>query len=139
MQTGNFNLSASAKIYYDKACKNEAVFLQQLLMNEHNLKIQVSEKNFKHLPPGDIYLTTFYLDTDSMANEEYRLKIDQRNIIITGAANGIFYGIQSLRQIIKDQGNTKLTVPCLGINDRPRFTWRAFLLDEGRQFKGAKV
>lgn len=139
MQTGVFNLSVVTHIYYDKECKNEAVYLQQLLMNEHNLKIQIAEKKSGRLPAGDIYLTSFYLDTDSMTNEEYRLKIDQNNIVITGVPTGIFYGIQSLRQVIKARENMKLTVPCLTINDRPGFRWRAFMLDEARYFKGADV
>src|SRR6266516_6544587 len=148
LRTGHFNLSASAKIFYDKKCKNEAIFLKQLLSNEHNFQIQIAEKSFgwqekeikRKLQAGSIYLTASSIDSDSMINEEYRLKVDPKSIIaIGGTSAGVFYAIQSLQQIIKEQGPTKLEVPCVTINDKPRFQWRAFMLDEGRYFKGEKI
>ncbi len=146
LQTGSFNLSASTKIFYDKSCKNEAAYLQQFLSDEHHLKLQVSKKNLdwrgkemQKLPAGSIYLIASTLAADSMTSEEYRLKVDQNNIIASGGTSaGVFYAIQSLRQLVTQQGD-KLSVPCLTINDKPRFAWRAFMLDEGRYFKGAKV
>jgi hexosaminidase len=137
LENGVFNLSVSDHLYYDKECKAEALFLQKILSDDHNFKIAAAEKKSTHLPTGGLYLTSDYSDTDTMIHEEYRLKVDPKNIVITGRPAGIFYGIQSLRQIIKrDSG---LIVPCLTINDRPRFAWRAFMLDEGRYFKGMKV
>ena len=146
LQPGSFNLSASTKIYYDENCKNEAAFLQQLLSDEHHLKLEVSEKKLGRkgkeilkLSAGSIYLVASTVAADSMTSEEYRLKVDQKNIIaIGGTSAGVFYAIQSLRQLLTQQAG-KLTVPCLTINDRPRFSWRAFMLDEGRYFKGATV
>src|ERR1043166_3854130 len=120
LQTGYFNLSASAKIFYDKRCSNEAIFLKQLLSDEHNFQIQIEEKSFgwqekeikRKLPAGSIYLTASVIDSDSMVNGEYRVKVDRKNIIAVGGTSaGVFYAIQSLRQIIKKQGPAKLEVP----------------------------
>ena len=67
--------------------------------------------------------------------EKYTLTVDSKTIQIrSNGASGVFYGIQSLRQVIKDN-----KVQSLVINDAPRFGWRAFMLDEGRYFKGEKV
>ena len=118
------------------------------MSNEHNFQIQIAEKSFgwqekeikRKLQAGSIYLTASSIDSDSMINEEYRLKVDPKSIIaIGGTSAGVFYAIQSLQQIIKEQGPTKLKVPCVTINDKPRFQWRAFMLDEGRYFKGEKI
>ena len=137
MQNGVFNLSASTRIYYDKEFKNEAVFLQQLLLNEHQLKLAVSEQSSDFIR-GNIYLKLS--DAEPANPEGYTLKVDENNILATsGFPTGVFYAIQSLRQIIKNQGKNKVTVQCLTINDTPRLAWRAFMLDEARYFKGAKV
>ena len=53
-------------------------------------------------------------------------------------ATGIFYGIQSLRQLIKSEAG-KWIIPKLTITDYPALSWRSFMLDEGRYFKGEKV
>jgi hypothetical protein len=49
-----FNLSTSTPIYYDKECKNEAIALQQLLADEHQLKLPVSERT-AHFTNDKIY------------------------------------------------------------------------------------
>jgi hexosaminidase len=139
MQTGIFNLSSAGHIYYTKGCEKEAEFLQAIFMNEHQLKLSIAEQE-AHFTNGNIYLTAASNDSDTMISEEYRLKIDPNNIIITGGTSaGVFYAIQSLRQVIKKEVSKKLTIPCLIINDKPRFKWRAFMLDEARYFKGANV
>ena len=56
---------------------------------------------------------------------------------------GVFYAIQSLRQLLPVEVEERLPVSgmdwrinCLEITDRPRFAWRGFMLDEGRHFQG---
>ncbi|CAF4909975.1 unnamed protein product, partial [Rotaria sp. Silwood1] len=50
---------------------------------------------------------------------------------------GIFYGLQTLRQLINNK--EKLTSPCVHIEDRPRFQWRSFMLDVARHFKNTST
>lgn len=60
--------------------------------------------------------------------EGYSLKIEEHKITITGdSAAGVFYGIQTLRQLL-DNGN----VPCLTITDYPGFEYRGFYHDVTR-------
>jgi hexosaminidase len=64
--------------------------------------------------------------------EAYRLEIQRSGIEISASAEkGLFYGVQTLRQLVKN-GST----PCLVIEDEPRFEWRACMLDEARWFQG---
>ncbi|NMC07738.1 MAG: beta-N-acetylhexosaminidase [Candidatus Lokiarchaeota archaeon] len=75
--------------------------------------------------------------------ERYTLVVSADRIVIsaTGEA-GAFYGIQTLLQLLlaPDKGRRAVgkaaTIPCVTIEDEPRFRWRGFMLDEGRYFLG---
>lgn len=75
--------------------------------------------------------------TDEIADREgYRLVSRDGCIYIYGGAdNGIFYGLQTLKQILL-QSNGK--IPHLFIEDKPRYKYRGFMLDSGRYFQSVK-
>ena len=76
--------------------------------------------------------------TLSAHKEGYVLQISNQNIQIkSSSSTGIFYGIQTLRQLIGKYPDRRL--PQLTITDYPNFSWRAFMLDEARYFKGKEV
>ena len=138
IQQGTFNLSSSTRINYNKSCEKESLFLQRWLLDEHALKLAASEWNDGKLKKGDVYLKLSPEKSNDLGKEGYKLSVSQNNILIEAAeSGGIFYGIQSLRQLVKKAGTSSGTVPCLSITDKPRFGWRAFMLDEARYFKGA--
>ena len=74
--------------------------------------------------------------------ESYSIDISSSTVVITGASPaGVFYGIQSLRQLFPPEifrrapvGGVRWTVPCLSIVDYPRFGWRGMHLDVSRHF-----
>ena len=139
IQNSMFILSDALKIYYTKACKKEADFLKRILLSEHQLHVRLAEHHTA-VTTGNVYLLISHADFGTLGPEGYQLKVDQNNILVTAPTpTGIFYGIQSLRQLIQKHGNKKSTVQSLTITDRPRFLWRAFMLDEARHFKGPKV
>jgi alpha-N-acetylglucosaminidase len=74
--------------------------------------------------------------------EGYELEVTTRFIAIrAGGPAGLFYGIQTLRQLLppaifskqKVEG-VEWTVPCVRITDYPRFRWRGLLIDPARHF-----
>jgi hexosaminidase len=66
-----------------------------------------------------------------LGDEGYRLKVGRRRIDISAPRPaGLFYGIQTLRQLGLGAG----PVPCAEIEDSPRFAWRGMLLDCCRHF-----
>jgi hexosaminidase len=81
---------------------------------------------------------------DSLGDEGYRLEIRPEGVSVRALTiAGVFYGIQSLRQLLPPEVEERAPVPgtdwrlpCLTILDRPRFSWRGFMLDEGRHFQG---
>ncbi|QBE66988.1 beta-hexosaminidase [Pseudoduganella lutea] len=70
--------------------------------------------------------------------EAYRLTIDANDgIAITGnSAAGVFYGLQTLRDLMPLPGTTEPALPVLTIVDAPRFGYRGFQLDVARNFHG---
>ena len=85
-----------------------------------------------------------YVD-ESMADEEYKLSVTAKRIDITAAKPaGLFYAFQTLKQLmprnvmagVRDESINEWSVPCVFIVDKPRFSWRGFMLDEGRHFYG---
>jgi len=78
----------------------------------------------------------------SISNEEgYTLSV-QKDLIVLEAKTpqGIFYGMQTLRQLLPFQierpylSNIAWTVPCVEIEDSPRFSYRGLMLDVCRHF-----
>lgn len=79
--------------------------------------------------------STLILDIDPSINksEAYKLVITPKRISITASTrSGIYYGVQSLLQILET--NKKLY--CGVIEDAPRYSWRGYMLDESRHFFG---
>lgn len=68
----------------------------------------------------------------SLGQEEYRLQVKRDGAILTAAtAQGFFYGEQTLLQM---ERSYERRLPCLRIQDQPRFPYRAFMLDSARHF-----
>ena len=68
-------------------------------------------------------------------NESYQLKVDDSQITISGGPAGIFYGFQSLMQLIYvDSTHKILCVSAVNIKDQPNFAYRGLMLDVGRHF-----
>ncbi|MEU4426840.1 beta-N-acetylhexosaminidase [Actinoplanes sp. NPDC024001] len=92
------------------------------------------------LPPGDGGIR-LGLDEDLPA-EGYALEIDPAGVVITGgSAAGVFYGAQTLRQLLAPGalrrariGDGPWSIPAGRIVDAPRFRWRGVMLDVARHF-----
>ena len=60
------------------------------------------------------------------SEECYQLEIDKKKIIVQASGNpGLFYGVQTLLQLVKQDGS----VPLLTIKDSPDLGWRAIHID----------
>lgn len=77
----------------------------------------------------------------TQGQENYELIVTQNEITITGSSAGLFYGIQSLLQMIPLEPSTtnQFVIPCCEIKDEPRFSWRGMHLDVSRHFFGPDV
>jgi hexosaminidase len=141
---GNFVLDADTYIYYDgknKELGEVAKFLAMMIFKEniHVIPARVSEKSK--------IAKSFVLSVDGKLNtgkEGYILEITKNRINISSQnAAGVFYGVQTFRQLLpatfeKNDGKTvsSVIIPCLKIEDQPRFGYRGMHLDVSRHFFG---
>ena len=75
----------------------------------------------------------------SLGAEGYSIISDTEKIVLTGSPHGLFYGVQTLFQLLpsevfydKKKPNVEWTIPSVEIIDSPRFKWRGMHLDVGR-------
>jgi hexosaminidase len=69
--------------------------------------------------------------------EAYRLSVTPREIRIEASdSRGLFYGAQTLVQLIEKDGAGSRKVAAVEIKDSPRFRWRGLLIDVARHFFG---
>jgi hexosaminidase len=74
--------------------------------------------------------------------ESYDLTVSSDSVrVVAGTAAGLFYGIQTLRQLLPFEAESHLTVsrrvwtiPAVTVADEPRFAWRGAMLDVARHF-----
>lgn len=77
-----------------------------------------------------------------LGNEGYKLSVTPSSITISAnKAAGLFYGVQSLLQLLPKEIASKTvvagkvwSVPCVEITDFPRFGWRGLMFDVVRHF-----
>ncbi|SFF68767.1 beta-N-acetylhexosaminidase [Sunxiuqinia elliptica] len=131
---GKVLLQNQLTLSYPDELASEGSFLSGILADEFGIKAQ------KGTESPVISLKKEANLTSQLGQEGYLLNADEDGIIITAATNqGAFYGIQTLRQLIQREGGAKYSVGAVKIEDQPRFSWRAFMLDESRNFKGVAV
>ena len=85
----------------------------------------------------------FRIDERSILGDEgYSLIVDENSIIISSKSEaGVFYGLQSLFQLIdpaifdsKKSIDLPIYIPSVTIVDQPRYNYRGSMLDVGRYF-----
>lgn len=75
-------------------------------------------------------LIELILNTDMSNRESYQLLISEQNIKIIGSEpRGVYYGVQTLLQLVKQYGRR---IPCLEIKDEPSLPNRGFYHDVTR-------
>ncbi|MGZ6346803.1 MAG: beta-N-acetylhexosaminidase [Anaerolineales bacterium] len=143
-RSGEFFLDRDSEIHPDPPNLWNATYLRKLLAPSTAYQLEIR--------PGS--LTTknsirlgLNVGLEHLGREGYRLEIQSDAIVIESSGTaGVFYGIQTLRQLLPveienptSEINADWRIPCLLIEDRPRFPWRGFMLDDGRYFHGKET
>lgn len=135
---GAFTLTSSTKLLLSGDTAGAAKLLRASLSPATGLKLPITRQ------AGD---DTIELRTDAalgrkLGREAYRLRVDGNRVVITGGSSaGLFYGVQTFRQLLPAEtlgksrsGATSWVVPGVEIEDYPRFQWRGAHLDVARHF-----
>lgn len=125
---GALKLSNTIRIVHSSEICSEVDFLEEFL----------EEKGYRVVARGSATSISFH-SIKGMSPEAYSLRISPKGVFIEySTASGAFYAIQTLKQLIPEKG-VDAWIPSLTINDQPAFSWRSFMLDEGRYFKGKEI
>ena len=134
--------------------KKEEFFEAKFLNTKDDFKIREFELFKKQLknyfPKKTIFSKStssknFEIKIDETINEDasfYELSIGQEFIVVKGGKKGVFYGLQTLFQLIVlnyDSISNSIRLPCLEIKDQNSFEHRGFLMDCCRHFFPVKT
>jgi hexosaminidase len=135
LKSRQFAITTTTPIIADPANEGNANYLQEMLKNDFQKQLSITDKG-----KNGIFLDLNVNLTSEIGEEGYKMNVGNSGIrIVAGTPTGVFYGIQSLRQLLisgRTTGQQDIKVQAMKIEDRPRFGWRAFMLDEARYFKG---
>jgi hexosaminidase len=131
--SGYFTLTTSSRLVADVRFTKEEDGLQNTLQTLLGKKIAGTAS-------GN---TINLMYKEGLPAEGYELEVGPTAIIIRASTSaGIFYGIQSLKTLFPPASWSKsqksIQVPSVVVRDEPRFGYRAFMLDVGRNFQTKK-
>jgi hexosaminidase len=129
---GNFELSEKTVIYCGtETSKRDAEIFNEYMMQYYGFKLKIEPvSSFKK--GNCIWLEPDV--TKSLPPEGYSLAIGAEEIRIQGDASGIFYALQTIKQLLPITKQKKLELPLYKITDHPRYSWRGMHLDVSRHF-----
>nr|WSY54534.1 beta-N-acetylhexosaminidase [Streptomyces sp. NBC_00886] len=136
--TGEVRLTVHSQLYAGTGTEGVGHWLRTVLQQATGLPLHEGRELDDTVGDG----IGLQLDPE-LAPEEYRLVSDGTGVLIEGGgAAGVFWGAQTLRQLLGPDAYRRApldrdrawAVPHLAIDDVPRFRWRGLMLDVARHF-----
>ncbi len=139
LSAGSFTLSAGTQVIYgDQKAKGAAEMLARMLRpaTGFDLSVKAGSKADKNA----VFLTTDGADA-KLGDEGYSLIAGSGGVVIkSSGAAGLFYGAQTLRQLLPveifsaKRVSATWVIGGVEISDKPSFAWRGLMLDVSRWF-----
>ena len=109
--------------YSIKEQKTAAIFEAAVNSNTSNKKSNIEVLFIAKIP------------SSTLKKEGYTIHIAPKKIIVTGSEEGLFYAVQSLLQMLPNKPSKKeIKLPCITLEDQPRYGYRGLHLDVCRHF-----
>lgn len=126
--SGNFTISTETKFYTNLSAESRQA------LTDYLEGTSLSSVSFAESATGNNGIELNLCDSSIVTgNEAYRIEIDKKGVRLSAnTETGIFYGLQTLLQLLNNGDNK--TLPALTINDSPRFPYRGLHLDVSRHF-----
>ncbi len=101
-----------------KVCNRKPVSVNDILKRNYGFTL----KRSAHISASNIILS---VSKENRKNhEEYTLSVTKDRITISGDNAGVFYGMQTLLQLLPVDSQKVYEIPCCEILDAPRYAWR---------------
>ena len=126
--SGNFTISPETKFYTNLSAESRQA------LTDYLEGTSLSSVPFAESATGNNGIELNLCDSSIVTgNEAYRIEIVKKGVRLSAnTETGIFYGLQTLLQLLNNGDNK--TLPALTINDSPRFPYRGLHLDVSRHF-----
>ena len=126
--SGNFTISPETKFYTNLSAESRQA------LTDYLEGTSLGSVPFAESTTGNNGIELNLCDSSIVTgNEAYRIEIDKKGVRLSAnTETGIFYGLQTLLQLVNNGDNK--TLPALTINDSPRFPYRGLHLDVSRHF-----
>lgn len=129
LKEGVYFLDAKILITYNhKEAKDAVDYLSDFLTNHYQIDLQTKQSS--KLKSHSIH---FNFDAQ-LQDESYTLIVSRNTVEIKGGYSGLFYGLQSLLQLMPLEHSSSMQLPQVEIHDSPRFKHRGAMMDVGRYF-----
>ena len=138
---GAFKLEPKTRILTDRVSQETGKYLTERLDKATGYDLKTATSTKAQPGKGTILLTTKDAKPE-LGAEGYELTVTPDSVVVrAGKSAGLFYGVQSLLQLLppevfaaKPVAGVDWKIPCVQIEDQPRFKWRGLLLDVARHF-----
>jgi hexosaminidase len=122
---GAFQMTAATVVQGGGAAAPTAAYLSRAL-------------GLRHARGGASRIRLLLVSDKAVPGEEaYRLRVTGKEVRIEASdSRGLFYGAQTLRQLVEATPSGSREIPAVDIRDAPRFRWRGLLIDVSRHFFG---
>ena len=96
---GTFKLNANTKVFYKKEAKQIAEYFLEIINPSTGFDLMIKEWNNK-VEDNSIIISRSNTSNNT-GQESYTLVVNSNNVMIEAAElNGLFYGVQTLRQLL---------------------------------------
>ena len=141
---GTFPLTASSVIYFSGKSQDEEFAVNrfiELIQEKHHLKLLADkfpalskfQVIIKNQPPQSVDVLAPSKQLASKGAEAYQLLVQPDAVrIAANSAQGLLWGLMTVRQLCGDRNSRGLQIPALKITDWPHYRWRGYMLDTGR-------
>lgn len=134
LNDGSFKVNAKTRLVLETdAAAKAARYLSGLFAKAAGFELLEAD--------ADAENTIVFQENTSIKNEGYSLVVRPEKIVIEASSEaGFFYGVQTIRQLLPPEIESKTTVearwlvPCVEVEDEPRFAWRGMHMDFSRHF-----
>jgi len=127
-EQGSYTLDAHTRVEAPKDARSGeiAAFLREAIRAQTGIAVHEG---------GAAHGIVLKLDPAVRGDEAYRLAVTPQQVTISASTDkGLFWGVQTLRQLLPVAKAAQVEIPAVSIEDAPAYAWRGVMLDVSRHF-----